>query len=81
MLSRDWSSYEKYGARVLELEGLPWEELVKWQIWAYVAFFIKNFRILDLIKFILTKRRGVYFFIKSCISFRDSKKKRLRVST
>lgn len=68
LLTQDWSSFEKYGARVLELEGLQWEELIKWQVRAYITFYLKNFRLLDLVKFILKKKRGIYFFIKKLIT-------------
>lgn len=73
LLTQDWSAYEKYGAKVLELENLSWEELVKWQVRAYLIFYLKNLRIADLIRFILKKRTGVYSFVKKRLSMRRAR--------
>jgi len=59
LLTQDWSMYDKYGGRALELEGLPLKELEKWQRKALLYFYIKNFRFLDLIKFIITYKRSI----------------------
>lgn len=59
LLTQDWSKYDKYGGRALELEGLPLKELEKWQRKALLYFYIKNFRFLDLIKFIITYKRSI----------------------
>ncbi|MDO8662390.1 MAG: radical SAM protein [Candidatus Omnitrophota bacterium] len=59
LLTQDWSMYDKYGGRALELEGLPLKELEKWQRKALLYFYVKNFRFLDLLKFIMTYKRSI----------------------
>ncbi len=59
LLSRDWSKYDKYGGKALELEGLPIKTLEKWQRRGLLNFYLKNFRFLDLCKFIITYRRAI----------------------
>ena len=58
LLTKDWSKYDKYGGKALELDGLPLKELEKWQRKGLLNFYLKNFRFLDLFKFILTYRRA-----------------------
>lgn len=64
LISKDWSQYDKYGGRALELKDLPYEELLKWQKKAYVYFYIKNFRLKDAVKFIWTRKRALWFFLR-----------------
>jgi radical SAM superfamily enzyme YgiQ (UPF0313 family) len=59
LLTKDWTKYDKYGGRALELDGLPLKELEKWQRKGLLNFYLKNFRFLDLFKFILTYRRAI----------------------
>jgi radical SAM superfamily enzyme YgiQ (UPF0313 family) len=59
LLTQDWSMYDKYGGRALDLDGLPLKELEKWQRKALLYFYLKNFRFLDLINFIITFRRSI----------------------
>lgn len=59
LLTQDWAVYDKYGGRALELEGLPLKELERWQRKALLYFYIKNFRFLDLLKFIITYKRSI----------------------
>lgn len=59
LLSRDWSKYDKYGGKALELEGLPIKELEKWQRRGLLNFYLKNYRFLDLLKFIIAYRRAI----------------------
>jgi len=60
LLTQDWSKYDKYGGKSLELEGLSIKELEKWQKKLLLYFYIKNFRFLDLIKFIIEYRRTIF---------------------
>jgi anaerobic magnesium-protoporphyrin IX monomethyl ester cyclase len=60
LLTKDWSKYDKYGGRALELKGLPIKELEKWQRRGLLNFYLKNFRILDLTKFVLRYRRTIF---------------------
>jgi anaerobic magnesium-protoporphyrin IX monomethyl ester cyclase len=65
LLTKDWSKYDKYGGKALELDGLPLKELEKWQRKGLLNFYLKNFRFLDLFKFIITYRRAIInLFIK-----------------
>lgn len=64
LLTKDWSKYDKYGGKALELEGLPIAELEKWQRRGLLYFYLKNFRILDLIKFIIEYRRTIIGLLK-----------------
>ncbi len=64
LLTKDWSKYDKYGGKALELEGLPIAELEKWQRRGLLYFYLKNFRIVDLIKFIIEYRRTIIGLLK-----------------
>lgn len=58
LLTENWSEYDKYGGEVLEIEGLTSKELGKWQRRAFLYFYVKNFRLLDMIIFFI-KYRGI----------------------
>jgi anaerobic magnesium-protoporphyrin IX monomethyl ester cyclase len=64
LLTKDWSKYDKYGGKALELEGLPIAELEKWQRRGLLYFYLKNLRIVDLIKFIIEYRRTIIGLLK-----------------
>ena len=64
LLSTDWSEYDKYCGKVLEIKNLPYEELIKWQKRTLVYFYLKNFRLLELFHFLWTRRRALIFYIK-----------------
>jgi radical SAM superfamily enzyme YgiQ (UPF0313 family) len=59
LLTRDWSKYDKYGGKALELEGLPIQELEKWQRKALLYFYLRNFRFLDLFNFMIKYRKAI----------------------
>jgi radical SAM superfamily enzyme YgiQ (UPF0313 family) len=65
LLSQDWTQYDKYCTKVLEIEGLPHEELVKWQRRALINLYLKNFRFLDALRFFWQKRRAFEFLLKN----------------
>lgn len=52
LLSTDWSDYDKYGGRSLELKDIPLKELEMYQRQALLLFYCKNFRFADLAKFV-----------------------------
>jgi len=64
LLSNDWSQYDKYGTKVLELKNLTHKELLKWQVRAYVYFYLKNFRLVDFVRFFYKRRRLLVYFFK-----------------
>lgn len=73
LLSRDWSEYDKYGGKALEIRDLPYEELVKWQRRALINFYLKNFRLLDAFKYFWQRRNALKFFIKRRLARLGSK--------
>ncbi len=65
LLSRNWALYDKYGGKVLELDGMPYREMLKWQKKAYVYIYLKNLRLLDFAGFFWKRKRALFFLIKS----------------
>lgn len=59
LLSTNWEDFDKYGSRCLELESISHDELVRWQKKAMLYFYIKNFKIKELLSFLWIKRRGI----------------------
>jgi radical SAM superfamily enzyme YgiQ (UPF0313 family) len=64
LLTEDWSRYDKYGARSLELESLTYDELSRLQKKMYLNLYIRNLRVLDLIRFVWERRSAVMYFLK-----------------
>lgn len=64
LLSEDWSKYDKYGADALECEGLSPSKIKKMQLMAYMYFYIKNLRFIDLLFFLTEKRHALFHFAK-----------------
>ena len=67
LLTENWAEYDKYGGKALQVGQLTASELARWQGWAFVYFYMRNFRFLDLMKFILTYRRGIGFILKKLL--------------
>jgi anaerobic magnesium-protoporphyrin IX monomethyl ester cyclase len=65
LISNDWSDYDKYGGKALELNTLPHNELVKWQIKTYVYYYLRNLRLFELGKHVWNKRSAIYYFIRN----------------
>lgn len=59
LLSKDWSTYDKYGGKALEIKSIPLAELEKWQRKALLYFYLKNYRLWELLKFIIGYRRVI----------------------
>lgn len=70
LLSEDWSQYDKYGGKALELEGLPYEDLVRWQRKALINLYLKNFRPLDLLRYAWKRRKALAFFARRKLGIR-----------
>lgn len=64
LLTADWERYDKYGTPVLEIDGLPAKRLEGFQYKAYILFYLKNFRIFSLLRFIILKHRGIFTVLK-----------------
>jgi radical SAM superfamily enzyme YgiQ (UPF0313 family) len=63
LLSEDWSKYDKYGGKSLELEAVSYEELVRYQRRAYIQLYLKNFRVFDMVDYIWRRRRSLWYFL------------------
>jgi radical SAM superfamily enzyme YgiQ (UPF0313 family) len=57
LISEQWRDYDKQIGNALELDGLSRGELEKWQHKAYVAFYVRNLRFLDVVRLVLSQRR------------------------
>jgi radical SAM superfamily enzyme YgiQ (UPF0313 family) len=60
LLTGDWSKYDKYGGKALEIKDLPLKELEKWQRRILMHFYLRNFRPLDMVKFAIRFRRAIF---------------------
>lgn len=74
LLTEDWSQYDKYGGRVLEVEGVTFKQLSKWQRWAIVYFYLRNFRLLDFARFFMQYKRGIFFMFRRLFAQRKEEK-------
>lgn len=63
ILSEDWSNYDKYGGKALELRNLTYSELVSLQKRGYLKFYVRNFRIKDLVNFFWIRRHALMYFV------------------
>lgn len=61
LLARDWSEYDKYCSRAVEVAGLPHKELAKWQRRALMNLYLKNLRFVDGCRFIWQRRHACLF--------------------
>ena len=64
LLTDDWSEYDKYGGRALEIDDLPWERLVRLQRSALLNFYVKNLRLLDLARYAWRRRRAFRLLLR-----------------
>lgn len=64
IISHDWSAYNKQLGNALELKNIKRKDLERLQLMGYLKILINNFRVLDLIKFIIKHRKaGMAFLI------------------
>jgi len=57
LISEKWGDFDKQIGNALELEGLPRKELEKWQVKAYVTFYLYNYRLLDIVQMAISQRK------------------------
>lgn len=62
--STDWDDYDKFGSSALEIERLPVNKLEGFQRSAYIRFYLKNFRVIDLLRFIISRHKGILAVLK-----------------
>jgi len=71
LLSHNWSDFDKYCSKVLELDNLPYKELSRWQRAAFIGLYLKNRRFIDALKFFWKIRIALIFiFVKWLAGFR-----------
>ncbi len=68
LLSEDWSDYDKYGGKVLELENLSFKEIRKYQNIAIFLLYIFNFRFFDLFRYLWRRKHAIYYFFAKIMS-------------
>lgn len=57
--STNWDDYDKFGNSALEIEGLTIDKLESFQRKAYLYFYLRNFRLVELLKFVISRYRGI----------------------
>jgi anaerobic magnesium-protoporphyrin IX monomethyl ester cyclase len=67
LLSEKWSDYDKYGGKALELKNIPYHDLVHYQKQTYIGIYLKNFRVVDFLVFLLQRKRALYYFLQKKI--------------
>lgn len=67
IVSHDWNDYDKYFGSALELENLSRRQLERWQVRAYLIFYLGNLRIFSLIRFLLSRRRSVFYYLRGLL--------------
>lgn len=60
LISERWEAFDKQLGNALELEGLPRKELEKWQVKAYTTFYLKNYRLLDILRMAISQRKLIW---------------------
>jgi len=72
LLSHNWSDFDKYCSKVLELNDLSYQELSQWQRTAFIGLYLKNRRFIDALKFFWKIRRALgYIFMKWMAGLQD----------
>jgi anaerobic magnesium-protoporphyrin IX monomethyl ester cyclase len=64
LISEKWEDYDKQIGNALELEGLTRNDLERWQRKAYISFYIRNLRFLDMMRLIISQRRLLWNMLK-----------------
>jgi len=67
LLTTDWDEYNKQIGGAMEFANLSRRQIEWYQIYAYLYVFIRNFRMVDLAKFIWEYRKGVFSVVKKVI--------------
>ncbi len=65
IMSRDWNDYNKQIGNALELKNLNRKTLERQQVISYLKFYLCNFRLIGLLKFLLSYRKAAYFYLKN----------------
>lgn len=63
LISENWDDFDKQIGNALELEGLPRKELEKWQVMAYATYYLQNYRLLDMLRMVVSQRKLMWKMI------------------
>lgn len=63
-LSRNWEDFDKYMGNALELESLSRRQLELLQMFGYLFFYLRNLRLAELLKFVVSQKVAVKSSIK-----------------
>ncbi|MCD6288765.1 MAG: radical SAM protein [Candidatus Hydrogenedentes bacterium] len=64
----DWRDFLRFGGRGLELTNLSRHDLEKYQVKAYVSYYLKNFRVLDFMAYAYSHRRSAFELARKLMS-------------
>jgi anaerobic magnesium-protoporphyrin IX monomethyl ester cyclase len=66
-ISTNWADFDKHIGNALELESLSRRRLEMLQMFAYLYFYSRNFRFIDLLKFIFNQRTAIFSMVKKIL--------------
>lgn len=64
IISENWEDYDLQLGNAMELEGLSRKKLESWHVRAYLTFYLRNHRLLDLTRLALSQRKLLWKIIK-----------------
>jgi anaerobic magnesium-protoporphyrin IX monomethyl ester cyclase len=67
VISSDWSDFDKHLGNALELENLNRRCMELLQIRAYLTFYLKNLRLLDLLRYTFEKRKAIIYMMQKIL--------------
>ncbi|OGS22912.1 MAG: hypothetical protein A2252_07485 [Elusimicrobia bacterium RIFOXYA2_FULL_39_19] len=64
LISNDWKNYDKYMGNSVEFVNISRKKIEYYQFYAYLKFYVWNFKIIEMIKFVLLHRKSAVELIK-----------------
>ena len=77
LLSEDWRVYDKYFGNALDIRGLSHHTLELLQGFTYFWFYVYNFRVKELARFVAKYRREAWFLLKRVLHLTHMRKQKL----
>lgn len=77
LLSEDWRVYDKYFGNALAIRGLSHSRLEFLQGFTYFWFYVYNFRVKELARFVAKYRREAWFLLKRVLHLTPIQKQKL----
>ena len=68
MLSDDWSAFDKYSSGALELDEVTLPQLKLLQLFCYVNLYLRNARVIDLVKLTVRHAPLVFAMVRGLVS-------------